>query len=472
MTWQRRLYKIKKVKTRKRADSKEMKSRKIPTSLEFEMGEIQELNEDISECEIRVFYHGKNRNGSYITKATGEELAKSLPRAPIVAFYNEEKGDFEGHEEEMTLEGDKIKMVTKTVPYGAIDKDTPLKWETVIGENGEEREYMVAKGFLWTGRYPFLKKVVESSKGQSMELFEDSVIGTWANVPNEEHEFFIINEARISALCILGDDVEPCFEEADISAPGLNYSMQADEFKKDFDKFMLQLDTVLYEKDEEGGLSVKKEKFEDAGEDLKAAKSAVSKAEESKSQADVDAAKEKVSALPAGGDKDLLTERLGKIEVAKEDKAEDKKDSEDKFEEKVEVPEADKEEDVEPEVDLTEELFELQKSYEKLADELEVVSTAFAELAAEKEERETEEKQAIIEEFAALGEEVIKSFEEKIGDYSVEELEKELSVIAFREGFSFNLLKQEEHIVTPRVDKSQDAAPAWIKAIEKKQKSE
>ena len=91
---------------------------------------------------------------------------------------------------------------------------------------------------------------------------------------------------------------------------------------------------------------------------------------------------------------------------------------------------------------------------------------------ATKEERETEEKQAIIEEFAALGEEVIKSFEEKIGDYSVEELEKELSVIAFREGFSFNLLKQEEHIVTPRVDKSQDAAPAWIKAIEKKQKSE
>jgi hypothetical protein len=35
-------------------------------------------------------------------------------------------------------------------------------------------------------------------------------------------EFFIINDAIFSKLCILGDDVEPCFEGASVTSPNFN----------------------------------------------------------------------------------------------------------------------------------------------------------------------------------------------------------------------------------------------------------
>jgi len=49
-----------------------------------------------------------------------------------------------------------------------------------------------------------------------MELDENSLQGTWTTKDNSDVEIFIINEAIISKLCILGEDFEPCFEGASI----------------------------------------------------------------------------------------------------------------------------------------------------------------------------------------------------------------------------------------------------------------
>lgn len=57
-----------------------------------------------------------------------------------------------------------------------------------------------------------------------MALDEKTVKGQWTS----DYNFFIINEAIISNLCILGEDVEPCFEGASIT----NYNLKFDdEFK-------------------------------------------------------------------------------------------------------------------------------------------------------------------------------------------------------------------------------------------------
>ncbi|MBQ9657354.1 MAG: hypothetical protein IJV31_01130 [Clostridia bacterium] len=45
-----------------------------------------------------------------------------------------------------------------------------------------------------------------------MELDEDTLSAFWSKDSNGRPEFFIINEALLSKLCILGDDNEPCFE--------------------------------------------------------------------------------------------------------------------------------------------------------------------------------------------------------------------------------------------------------------------
>ena len=47
-----------------------------------------------------------------------------------------------------------------------------------------------------------------------MELDERFVEGSWTDFDNNGYSFFIINEAIISKLCILGEEVEPCFEGA------------------------------------------------------------------------------------------------------------------------------------------------------------------------------------------------------------------------------------------------------------------
>ena len=50
-----------------------------------------------------------------------------------------------------------------------------------------------------------------------MELDENHFSGSWTNPDNNGIQFFIINEAIISKLCILGEDFEPCFEGAQVT---------------------------------------------------------------------------------------------------------------------------------------------------------------------------------------------------------------------------------------------------------------
>ena len=76
-----------------------MEHTSIPLDSPVEILDFTPLNPLISKCDIKVCYVGDepNRNGSVITKAVARDLAKSLPGSPIVGFYNEDKGDFEGH---------------------------------------------------------------------------------------------------------------------------------------------------------------------------------------------------------------------------------------------------------------------------------------------------------------------------------------------------------------------------------------
>jgi len=50
-----------------------------------------------------------------------------------------------------------------------------------------------------------------------MELDTKTLRGSWTQSDNSNMRFFIINDAIISKLCILGDDFEPCFEGSQIT---------------------------------------------------------------------------------------------------------------------------------------------------------------------------------------------------------------------------------------------------------------
>ena len=77
-----------------------------------------------------------------------------------------------------------------------------------------------------------------------MELDEKYLDATWTKDDNGKYQFFIINEAIISKLCILGDDAEPCFEGAQITKVTFSFE---DGFKEQLFTMMNELKDLIKE---------------------------------------------------------------------------------------------------------------------------------------------------------------------------------------------------------------------------------
>ena len=175
-----------------------LKNRSVATIDAPEFIDVTPYNPLISECTIKVFYLGRNRNGSYIDKNTAIQMANSLPCAPIVAAWRKDIEDFGDHGHVVTIEDGEVKFACKTVPYGFVAPDARVWFQKFrdIDEFGNEveREYLMTTGYLWTGQYPEVQKVIDEGSPQSMELDEGSMSGHWANDSKTGMDFFIIND--------------------------------------------------------------------------------------------------------------------------------------------------------------------------------------------------------------------------------------------------------------------------------------
>jgi len=102
-------------------------------------------------------------------------------------------------------------------------------------------------GFLWTGQFEEAKLAIEQGRPHSMELDKDTLDGYWSENVNTKMELFIVNDAIFSKLCILGDDVEPCFEGSSVTAPNVstNFSKVDDNFKQTLFSMMQDLKFAL-----------------------------------------------------------------------------------------------------------------------------------------------------------------------------------------------------------------------------------
>ena len=203
-----------------------------------------EINPLMSSCEIKVLYLGENRNHSYITKEVATDMAKTLRGAPIVGYFKEEKGDFRDHGDRVIMDDEGIKFECMTKPYGFVAPDAKVwfqKFEdTDEFGNVETREYLMTTGYLWTGQFEEAKLAIEEGRPQSMELDPETLDGHWSTNNKTGMDFFIINDAIFSKLCILGEDVEPCFEGASVTAPEVSTS-----FTKIDDNFKNTLYTMM-----------------------------------------------------------------------------------------------------------------------------------------------------------------------------------------------------------------------------------
>ena len=225
----------------------------IPVENTIEIINVVPANPLISKCQIKVCYVGDepNRNRSIITKEVATKLANSIPGSPIVGFYNEHEGDFEEHNRSIEIANGQIRIKELTRPYGFVDLNAKV-WFQKFMDEGIEREYLVTEGWLWTGQYPECARIVEKGNNHSMELDDKIIDAYWTKDGNGKPKFFIINEAIMSKLCILGENSEPCFEGSHITAPKVQFSFDNDT-KALWSDFIFQMKELI----KEGGTSVK-----------------------------------------------------------------------------------------------------------------------------------------------------------------------------------------------------------------------
>ena len=217
---------------------------KLDTPCEFI--NVTPVNPLISKCQIKVCYVGDdpNRNRSIITKEVATQMANSLPGSPIVGFYNEAKEDFEEHNRVIDISNGEFKIKDTTRPYGFVDMNAKVWFQKFLDDGVNEREYLMTEGYIWTGQYPESQRIIDKGNNQSMELSENYLDATWTKDDNGKPQFFIINEAIVSKLCILGDDCEPCFEGSQITK--LEFSFD-DSFKNQLFAMMNELTEYLKE---------------------------------------------------------------------------------------------------------------------------------------------------------------------------------------------------------------------------------
>ena len=468
-------------------------NRSIPKGSHLEFVNIQPLNPLISKCEIKVLYTGKNRNRSFISKEVATKMANSLPGTPIVGQYFYQTGDFGDHgEEELVIDDKGIRFVKSTVPYGFVATDAKVWWQNFIDKDGVEREYLLTEGYLWTGRYPDCKRIIEKGNHQSMELDRDSLVGEWSKISgewskfeNDEHEYFIISDAVFSALCILGEDVEPCFEGANITKKGgIMYSLDRDEFKEKMLDFMADLKDALNNLEYKGGKQVENlnnPTIETPVVETPEAEAITEPvAEETVVEGVVETPESIEGAEAAEGEESSegVEEDFAKKKEEEGEANEEGSNSEDKKESNSEEDGEEKKknyslEEVVEYQELLTKYAELEGQFNAIIEELNSIKPEYNKLKEKAIEAEEKAKEDMINSFYMLSEEDKAEVIANKANFSLEDIEAKLSVICVRKKVNFDLedsSKNEDNTETPittfNVGDSHDATPAWLRAVD------
>ena len=472
---------------------------KLDSPIEFI--ESSKISPFISKVQIKVCYVGNepNRNHSIITKDVAKAMAPSLRGCPIVGFYNEAKGDFEEHNRQITISNGEWRISDSTVPYGFVDLNAKIWFATYIDDNQNEREYLCTEGYIWDHAYPEAKRITTEGNNHSMEFDEETFNATWSRDKNGKPQFFIVNEAFLSKLCILGEECEPCFEGSQITA----FSLVID---KDFQSRMFSMMNEIKELLTEGGTKVFtkyavnigdslwdaiyryiEETYSDSQRDwcskysidgvyeennqkfvvlynrtdMKYYRLNFSLSEENGFQAEdnlIEVTKSYIAAEKAGTQfsaeevEAYITEYVKKKKEEEDNKNEDKTDEDDKnnSEDSSEEDNKDDEdkkknkkfsydtlEEIPEYVELQSKFSDLQAQVVTLNETIESLTNEMTPLKEFKAQAEKKEKEDMISKFYMLSDEDKKDVRDNINTYSLEDIEAKLSIICVRNKVSF-----------------------------------
>ena len=318
-----------------------------------------------------------------------------------------------------------------------------------------------------------------------MELDDEHLDGHWSVNSATGAEFFIITDAVVSKLCILGEDVEPCFEGAAITAPKFTldenfnrtlYSMMKDlEFALKGEHTVDNANIIVDEvKTEDEIVQTEFTETQEEAEDTSSSSEFVKKEEEQE-----DAQEE--SKEDANDEEEEDDEDKKKFEVKVEDDSAESHTERTKLGNEVGgAPEREeKEEEAEPKSEstpATNNALHTDAEYEALEAKYTALQESYNELVAFKNDVEDKEKDALIAQFSMLSDEDKKDVMENKRNYSLEDIEAKLAVICYRKKVNFDLdntskndKDMTEKTVTTFSLEMNDSTPDWIKSVEEVQ---
>ena len=202
----------------------------IPSQMENYSND--DVDSNLMKVRIKFNKTGKNYNWTKFTKEALVDAEPTLKNIPILAYIkctdeDIDKYDFDGHNTMTkiieTPNGYKVEYKYLERPIGVIPETNNVTYE--VGENGEE--YCVCDGYVWKSYSNEGYEIIKNSeyKSVSMEIRERE--GHY----DQEDDYYDITKLTYQGITVLGDDVEPAIEGANLT----KYSSM-DTYKEELQK--------------------------------------------------------------------------------------------------------------------------------------------------------------------------------------------------------------------------------------------
>ena len=378
---------------------------------------IFDYDDRFKKVKIFVAHTGENLNQSSFSLQALQKMSRTLPYVPIVGYLTKDEYgnvDFKGHESVIEIVDDELRIDYLGVPFGFIPENPTIDFEFREG-----KEWLTVEGYLWNKFEKYIKTIEKANgrKSQSMEII--NVVGYV-----DDTDVLHIENGEFSALCILGDNVQPAMVGSTLEMFTANNSFK-DEIKEMIYEFTSKGDVQVDKKVKEHELEQEVDKVEETEEVVedtteKVEQPVVDEEVQEKDNEVVEDVEEKDTTTDEVVEEESETEHDKEFEEDKKDEAEENDET------VTSEPEENEEDNIEDNhLELSAQLKSLQESYSLLEKEVK-------ELREFKLNVEVAKKEALIESYQEeLTKEELESFKAKMNEFSCEQLDKEIVYTIF-----------------------------------------
>lgn len=169
--------------------------KKVSFKVPAYLSNFSSLDNGRTVAKLKMFYIGKTADNREFTKEFAEELIKSLPYCPVVAFYSDVTKDFIGHN-------------SKQYIYGIVTTDNDAHFEK--DENGVE--WFVCDVMLYTDRIDNIGEIANKIVGHAQSLEMDPNNTEYESFVDENgHRGIRFTKGSLVGLSVLGENQNPAF---------------------------------------------------------------------------------------------------------------------------------------------------------------------------------------------------------------------------------------------------------------------